>query len=93
MNKSIEIKKSNEQITHTTITTFFSIENHMRKFGDCIKIHTSKKDGGEMIHNGIVKKIQNLINKDSLIENLLLHLSNKKQTEDINILINKIKEF
>ncbi len=93
MNTSIKIQKSNQQITHTTQTTFFSVENHIRKFGDCIKIHTLKKDGGEMIHDGIVKKIQNLIEKDSLIEKLLLHLSNKEQTEQVNLLINKINKL
>jgi hypothetical protein len=93
MNKLISIKKSNEQLTHTTKTTFLSIDNHIKNFNDCIKIHTPNKDGGNLIHEGIVNKIENLIEKDSLIEQLLLHLESEKQTELINKLINKIKEL
>lgn len=93
MNKLISIKKSNEQITHTTKTTFLSIGNHLRSFKDCIKIHTSNKDGGNLIHEGIVNKIQNLIEKDSLIEELLLHLDSEKQTELIKNIINKIEQL
>ena len=93
MNKLISIKKSNEQITHTTRTTFLSIDNYVKSFNDCIKIHTSNKGGGDLIHEGIVNKIENLIKKDSLIEELLLHLESEKQTELINKLINKIKQL
>ena len=93
MNKLLSIKKSNEQITHTTRTTFLSIENYVKSFNNCIKIHTSNKDGGNLIHEGIVNKIENLIKKDSLIEELLLHLESERQTELTNKLINKIKQL
>ena len=56
MKKLISIKKSNEQITHTTKTTFLSIENHLRSFKDCIKVHTSNKDGGNLLHEGLLIK-------------------------------------
>ena len=92
MEQRIKIKESNRQETHTTKTVFLSVENYLGNFKDIVKIHSQKKEGSDMIIDGISNLLINADKKDELLNKLFIMINDSNSKKMIN-LVKKIENL
>ena len=92
MKQRIKIFQSNVQETHTTKTVFLSVENYLGDFKDIVKIHSQKKEGSDLIIDGISNLLIKAEKKDELLNKLFILINDHNSKKMIN-LVKKIEKL